>query len=113
MYHIKTAYLLGRITLNNFSGAAVIQKGRKHVHSKKKIITPSALLCLYGLHTDGIIFGVRYSWPRDTRISIHWGMAAALYSLKCPDTAQNGPKSGTSCEKTPKFAQDSLAIGLD
>lgn len=94
MCHVKTSYLLGKITLNNFSGAAVIQKGRKHVHSKKKMITPSALVCLYGLHTDVLMFEVGYSWPRGTRISIHWCMAAALHSLKCPDTVQNDPKSG-------------------
>lgn len=64
------------------------------MHSKKKTITPSALLCLYGLHTDVLMFEVGYSQPRDTRISIHWCVAAALYSLKHPDMAQSGPKSG-------------------
>lgn len=62
---------------------------------------------LYGLHTDVFMFGVEYSQPKDTRISIHWCMEADLYSLKCPGTAEKGPKKLTLYflgEKT-KFAQ--------
>lgn len=64
------------------------------MHSKKEIITPSALVYLYGLHTDVLMFEVGYSWPRATRIFIHWCMGVGLYSVKCPDMAQNGPKPG-------------------
>jgi len=65
-----------------------------------------------------LMFGVGYSQPRDTRISIHWCLGAALYSLKCPDIANKDPKKLALyfLGESPKFAQDSPAavqIALD
>lgn len=43
-----------------------------------------------------LMFGVGYSQPRGTRISIQQCMGAALYSLKCPDMAKKSPKKLSS-----------------
>lgn len=47
----ESLLLASKITQNNFAGVAVIQKGRKHVHSKKKIITaPSTGVFIWVAH---------------------------------------------------------------
>lgn len=68
------------------------------------------LVYLYGLHTYVLMFGVGYSQPRDTRISVHCCMGASLYSLKCADMAEKCPKKVALYflgEKA-KFVQDTL-----
>lgn len=53
------------------------------------MITRLALVYLYELHTDVIMFGFGYSLSLGIPESLSTG---SLCSLKCPDVEENGPK---------------------